>query len=85
MSQMSSIFSPDVIRMKREILNAGIINIHDPLPSDQICTLDEVVSADEIQFRDIGSHWAKSFIEKLTRYWIVKNQDTYRPDAPMTR
>jgi hypothetical protein len=79
------IFERESFREKRTRISTDTIGLHDPLPSTEICELDEKFSNDELEFTDISSHWARSFIEKLARYWIVRNQANYRPDDTMTR
>ena len=45
------------------------------------------MNTDWVPFKDIWWHWAKSFIEKAYRYWIVhwKTWDMFHPDANITR
>lgn len=80
-----SIIERENFTEKRARLTENVIGLRDPLPSTEVCTLEEKFSNDDLEFTDISKHWARSFIEKLARYWIVRNQESYRPDATMTR
>ena len=46
-----------------------------------------LTSADTPDFKDIGGHWAKNYINKMAELGIVKGRSTtqFAPDDPITR
>jgi hypothetical protein len=49
------------------------------------CDLEKKVEKSEFLFRDISRSAYRTTIENLTEYWIVRNQEKYRPTDALTK